>query len=252
MISDVRKQLIDYLLPLAGKEIAADVRIGLGYTVVKLGNGCTGLAWTPDSGSRCCTHLQSAGTLSGSSATDLLMMLADNKSALARSVGLAAANAMLAIPPFPRGSKDEILSLLDITPGDKVAMVGYFAPLVSKLKETGCRLDIIELNPERYETLPPEKSDSALAECTVAIITGTTIITGTCEEVLSRLGQPRAAVLLGPSSPMCAGIFKGSKITHVAGARVRDGETVLRVISEGGGTMLMKPYLEFETLATGN
>ncbi len=248
MVSDVRKQLIDYLLPGAGKETVVDVRIGLGYTAVKLGNGCAGLAWTPDSGSRCCTHLRGAGTLSGSPASDLLMMLADDKSALARAVGLAAANALLAVPPYPPGEKDEVLSLLNITRHDKIAMVGYFAPLVSKLKEYGCRLDIIELNPECYESLTPEKSGKALEECTVAIITGTTIVTGTCDEVLSRLGQPRAAVLLGPSSPMCPDIFKGSKITHVAGSRVLDVDAVLHIISEGGGTMLMKPHLDFITI----
>jgi hypothetical protein len=39
-----------------------------------------------------------------------------------------------------------------------------------------------------------------------------------------------------------------TKITHIAGSRLQDAETVLRVVSEGGGTMLMKMYLAFETV----
>ncbi|WP_442899796.1 Rossmann-like domain-containing protein [Geomonas sp. RF6] len=42
--------------------------------------------------------------------------------------------------------------------------------------------------------------------------------------------------------------YAGTGITHVAGVRVRDGETVLRVVSEGGGAQLMKPYLDFLTV----
>jgi len=54
--------------------------------------------------------------------------------------------------------------------------------------------------------------------------------------------------LLGPSSPLCGDVFSGTKITHVAGSRVKDADAVLRVVSEGGGTMLMKPFLDFESV----
>jgi hypothetical protein len=38
-----------------------------------------------------------------------------------------------------------------------------------------------------------------------------------------------------------------TKITHIAGSRLQDAETLLRVVSEGGGTMPIKKYLAFET-----
>ncbi len=38
----------------------------------------------------------------------------------------------------------------------------------------------------------------------------------------------------------------GKKITPVAGSRVRDVDAVLRVVSEGDGTMLMKKHVDFE------
>ena len=132
---------------------------------------------------------------------------------------------------------------------DYVAMVGYFGPIISNLNKTGCRLDVVELNPERGEnTLTPRQGKDALAACTVAIITGTTLINGTFDDVTAALGNPRAAVLLGPSSPLCGDIFRGTKITHVAGSRVLNADAVLRIVSEGGGTMIMKPYLDFETV----
>lgn len=57
-------------------------------------------------------------------------------------------------------------------------MVGYFGPIAAQLRQTGCQLDILELNEQR-DTLPPEKADDVLEACTIAIITGTTLINDT-------------------------------------------------------------------------
>lgn len=243
----MQHRLLDHLRPHAGGNRVADVRIGLGYTAVRLESGHAGVAWTPKSDAPSCTHFQGAGTLTGRPAEELLANLADEKSALARALGLATANALLAALPHPSTSREEVLSTLNITPEDKVAMVGYFGPVVAELRKIGCRLDIIELNLRHGETVTPEQGEEALAGCSVAILTGTSLINGTCDELLSSLGRPRAAVLLGPSSPLCPAIFEGTGITHIAGSRVREAEPLLRVISEGGGTMRMKAYLDFET-----
>jgi uncharacterized protein len=252
MTLQIQHRLIDFLGTNAERKTAIDVRIGLGYTAVRIDGGHAGVAWTPKSTATSCTHLQGAGTLAGRPVSELLAMLGDEQSALARAVGLAAANALLAASSLPPALKHEVISSLDITPNDRVVMLGYFGPVVAQLRKTGCRLDIVELDPHHGEnTLSPEQGKEALAGCTVAIITGTTLINGTYDEVTAGLGDPRAAVLLGPSSPLCSEIFNGTKISHVAGSRVTNPEAILRIISEGGGTMLMKPYLDFETLCPG-
>lgn len=245
----VQKRLMDHLMPRAERATVADVRIGLGYTAVRLDSGHAGVAWTPRDTAGGCTHLPSAGTLAGRRAAEILAMLID-ASALPRALGLAAANALLAAAPQP-GIREEVISLLGVTSDDRVAMVGYFAPVVARLQKSGCRLDVVELNPFHGEgTLTPEQGEGALSTCTVAVITGTSLINGTFDAVCARLGNPRAAVLLGPSSPLCGEVFDGTPITHVAGSRVRDADAVLRIVAEGGGTMLMKRYLDFETVLT--
>jgi hypothetical protein len=248
MTLKMQKRLWDYLNPHAGGEVVADVRIGLGYTAVMLKSGHAGVAWTPRSDPPSCTHFQGAGTLSGLPVEQLLTFLLDEKSGLVRAIGLATANALLATLPRPVTLREEVISTLNLNPGDKVAMVGYFGPIVAELKKIGCRLDIVELNPRPGETIAPDQGREALAACDVAILTGTSLINGTCDELLQSLGRPRAAVLLGPSSPLCAEVFAGTKITHIAGSRVREAEALLRVVSEGGGTMIMKKHLDFETV----
>jgi hypothetical protein len=248
MTLTIQKRLVDFLESQAGAGVVSDVRIGLGYTAVRLQSGHAGVAWTAKSDAACCTHFKEAGSLTGRPAGELLRMLGNESSALARTVGLATANAILASLPSPPTSRDEVIATLDITPEDRVVMIGYFTPIIAQIRKIGCRFDVVELNSHHGDTLTPEQGREAMAQCTVAIVTGTSLINGTCDEVLAGLGRPRAVVLLGPSSPLCADVFKGTLITHVAGSRVRNAEALLRVVSEGGGTMLMKPNLDFETV----
>jgi uncharacterized protein len=249
MMSTVQQRLTDFLLSRAERFTIDDVRIGLGYTAVRLATGRAGVAWTPKSSPAGCTHLPGAGNLAGRSASEMLSMLGDSQSALARAVGLATANALLVDYRQTPVIRDEIVSILDVTADDHVAMVGYFGPVVARLQKTGCRLDIVEIDAQHDKnTLSPRQGRVALAACTIAIITGTTLINGTFEEVCTGLKGPRAAVLLGPSAPLCADVFSGTGITHVAGSRVVDADAILRIVSEGGGTMLMKQHLAFETI----
>jgi len=245
----VQQRLVDLLSEQAAGKNVAEVRIGLGYTAVRLDTGEAGVAWTPHVTSSSCTQLQAAGTLGGSKAGKILALLVD-ESPLARAVGLATANALLASRPTEVVSREGIVASLQLDEKDHVVMVGFFAPLLGDLKKTGCRLDIIELNPAHGQgTLTSEEGETALADCSVAIVTGTSLINGTFSRINSALGKPRAAVLLGPSAPLMPEAFSATKITHVAGSRVTEPEALLKIVSEGGGTRLMKPYLDFQTLS---
>jgi uncharacterized protein len=244
----IQHKIIDLLHPVAEGLSVVDVRIGLIYTSVRLDNGSTGVAWTgrPESGS--CSHEPKAGTLAGRPAGELLEMLAVSDNSLHRTIGLATANALASGMPRPQTSSIDVLELINIQPSDHVVMVGFFAPLLPRLQQTGCRMDVIELKSDIPGTMSPHEGQSALAECDVAIITATSIVTGTMDELLSRLGNPRAAVILGPSTFMRPEVFSGTAVTHIAGAWIRNASAVERIVSEGGGTKSLKHYMDFETI----
>ncbi len=243
-------ELFDLLVDDAQGKKVAEVRLGLGYSAVQLDDGAAGLAWTPPSKGGGCSHLNLAGTLAGRPAEELLAMLTADR-ALLRAVGMATANALLASRPQPGATTAEALSLLQVVPQDHVVMIGYFGPLVRQLRETGCRLEIVELNPERPADLDVKQGMKALSACDIAIITGTSLITGTIDDLLDALGQPRGAVMLGPSTPLLPELFSGTPLTQLSGARVCNPSGVLQVVSEGGGTPLLKPFVAFESLLLG-
>ncbi len=53
---------------------------------------------------------------------------------------------------------------------------------------------------------------------------------------------------MGPSTPLLPEIFRDTPVTHLGGAVVADSARVLQVISEGGGTPALRPYLRFLNL----
>ncbi len=248
MKQTIAGKIADYLQPVIDGRIVADVRIGVGYTCVRLDDGNTGLAWTPQGSGGNCTHEPRAGTLAGSAAGDLLDLLIRPTGVLSRTIGLATANALNAGITPPESTALNVMDLIEIRASDRVVMVGFFGPLIPRIREIGCRLDILELDREKPGTIAPEEGCSALSDCDVAIITATSIITGTIDELLGQLGNPRAALVLGPSTFMRPEVYAGTSVTHIGGARVRDGAAVATIISEGGGTMVLKPYLDFETI----
>lgn len=237
--------LYERLLPAAENRWIDDLRVGLSYVGVRLDNGRSGIAAVlPDTKPGGCTGLKEAGTYAGSAAVDVLKYLVGDGNALNRAIGLAAANALV-VPPANETEDREATTYFHLKPGEKVAMVGLFAPLVERIRKTGALLTIIEKNPERLEVLSPEDKRRALKECDVAIVTATTLLNNTFEETISLLGSPRVVAIMGPSTPLAPEIFQNTPVTHLGGAVIVDSVRVMQVISEGGGTPALRPYLHF-------
>jgi len=240
--------LYERILPEAKSRKVADLRIGLGYTGVRLDNDVTGIAAVLfDALPHGCTVMPAAGSIAGSAAADLLKYLVNGKNHLEIAIGLATANALIE-PPADVLDDREATTYLNLKPGEKVAMVGLFAPLVEKIRATGAILTVIEKNPQRLELLSPKAKQQALQDCDIAIITATTLLNNTFEETISALGKPRSVALLGPSTPLMSEIFRNTPVTHLGGVAVADSAKVLQIISEGGGTPALRPYLRFVNL----
>jgi uncharacterized protein len=241
-------RLYEKLAPIAKTRRIDDLRIGLSYVGVKLNNSAAGLAAVlPDTTTRGCTVLKEAGTFAGAWALDVLAYLMNGKTDLHRALGLATANALVHIPSDPTEDR-EATTFFNLHPGEKVAMVGLFSPLVERIRSTGAILTIIERNPERLELLSPDDKKQVLQDCDVAIITATTLLNNTFEETINLLEKPRITVLMGPSTPLVPDIFQETPVNHFGGAVVFDSNRALQIISEGGGTPALRPYLRFVNL----
>jgi len=234
---EIAGRLYRHLVEPSRRFAVEDVRIGASYVAVILTGGRIGVAARLKEAVGAEIEPQASGCISGRPAETLLDRLVCGAGAVERALALAAANALIH-PEIP-GREEDTLGLMNLRPGERVAMVGLFRPIVPRIESTGVRLSVIERN------TPEQERRQVLGACDVAIVTATTLLNGTLEEVLNELGKPRHVALMGPSTPLCEEIFRATPVTHLGGSAIVDGAALLQVISKGGGTPDMRPFLRF-------
>jgi len=239
-------------MPLAEKIVAAldgrdervlDVRIGLGYTAVQLADGSTGVAlsFSRQAGFGC-TVFRGMRPIAGRPAAELLELL-PSSDPIEAAVGLACANA-LANRPAEEFVDGDVLEQLDLSSEDHVGMVGNFGPLVGPVRKKAGRLTIFEqIEEPTGDMLPAAEAVRVLPECQIALITGTTIINHSVDDLLSAAGNCRTVVVLGASTPLLPGVFAGTPVDMISGVVVTDAPAILQIVSEGGGMRFFKPYI---------
>jgi uncharacterized protein len=218
-----------------------DVRIGLAYTGVLLSEGYGSVACTPLYEFSCCPTMDFSETLKGNTAGKILE-LALSKNPLEAAVGIATINALsnmlLNLEPdnFPSSDID-VLDL--IRPEDRVAMVGYFGPLIPKILEIANKLTVLEkrdIEDAKTRVLPSERAGEIFPVSDVIILSASTLANKTFDGLLALRGAARETILLGPSAPLYPKPFFERGITAVMGTQILDSLTMLTIVSEAGGT----------------
>jgi len=209
-----------------------DVRLGLGYSAVLLDDGSLGLAHTLRSGSfHCCEISDKAGELGGDA--EDLARLALAPRGIDSTVGVATINA--AVNTGVKAEQGDVLAFLDLRPNEKIGMVGYFRPLIPRLREAH-ELLIFERAPQNDEVYPDWAAEKMLPTVDVAIITGTSIINKTIDHLLELTADAREIAVVGPSTTLAADVFAKRGVTLLSGMVVDDVEKALNIVSQGGGT----------------
>ena len=236
-------ELIQQALAGADGLYVKDVRAGLGYTCVMLDDDSCGLAYTfRDRLGSCCGILGAAGSLIGKKASELIPWLSD-QNLLKAAVGTAAVNAVFnsAQTDWDTGN---VITALDLRASDTFGMVGEFGPILAEVRKKTENIYVFEQNVPEGSTLYSDKSIAEhLPKCDVVVVTATSIINHTFDEVIKYCGDARQICLVGPSTPLCREIFAGRGVTLLAGSVVTDPERMLQIISQGGGTRMMKPAI---------
>ncbi|MGC9195317.1 MAG: Rossmann-like domain-containing protein [Syntrophobacteraceae bacterium] len=230
--------------------------VGLRYTAVVTDTDATGIAFTYTGGGGCCPKPDDYRDYEGESAAELLEAI-KSPSPLARSMALALINALNHERANGLAGDSSDISWMDslgIGAGSKVAMVGLFSPLLKILKARGAQVEVLERNGNHgeggdlgfgrilhggQEALFYEKlTDWAQT----LILTSTSILNGTTEEVLSHIGPEVKVIMLGPSTPMVSEAFSRLPVRILAGTVAVDAEAVLRAVRHGAGTPVIHRF----------
>jgi hypothetical protein len=148
---------------------------------------------------------------------------------LARSLALAAVNALLSPPAAAASAKGQDL-LLALGRGRRAVVVGHF-PFVERMAGQFTALHVLELAPQPGD-LPAAAATEVLPRADLAAITATTLLNGTLAGLLRLVRPGTAVILLGPSTPFAACLFAFG-VTVLAGCAVRDPQAVLDGVAAG-------------------
>lgn len=218
------------------------ISIGLGYTAVTTSDGGIGIAYTYYESKKACSVLQNYEDYEGKPAPGLLAGI-NSTDPLHRSLALAFINALnhkdaALLPQDP--ANQVLFDTFGLSAGARVAMVGYFGPLVKKFKERKVDLEIID---ESRGLGQKDKFFERLQGwADVLFLTSTSILNNTTEEILSHLGGNVKTVLLGPSTPMVAKSFDHLPVHMLAGTVPMQKENVLKAVRHGQGTPFIQKF----------
>jgi uncharacterized protein (DUF4213/DUF364 family) len=166
-------------------------------------------------------------------------LMEDNR--LKAAIGLATANAVFNTNAESYGHGN-VVDEISIGSSDTFGMIGEFRPILAKVRAKAKQVYVFEQKPNLDEGLYSEQQiPQLLPQCSVIVITSTSIINHTIDEILPYCVNAKQVCLVGPSTPLNPAIFRTLPITLLAGVVVTNAELLLQIVSQGGGTMSMKP-----------
>ena len=216
--------------------------LGLGYTAVVTADGGIGIAYTYFENKNSCMMLNKAPDYEGRRASELLNKIV-SEDPIERSMALALVNALnhenaLKLPE----DKDNrvLFDAFKLQPGTNVAMVGYFRPLVKRLETKRVPLEILDASRAMGDRSRFYKKLAHWAD--VLLLTSTSILNNTTEEILSHLRKKARTLLLGPSTPLVAQAFAHLPVHMLAGTVPIDRDNILKAVRHGMGTPVLHRY----------
>ena len=171
-----------------------------------------------------------------------------SKDLFEKSLGLGCINAISQYifkkANFNLNFTSDSLGLLNIKHSDIIGMVGYFPPLVQLIEKIGSKLIIIEKEEKLVQetrswtiTLEPSK----LKECNKVLITGTTVLNETIDDILQYCTNATQASIIGPTASFLPDPIFERGINILGGAFVADSDNLIRSIQ---GNIKWGKYVE--------
>ena len=228
---------------IGGDKKVKAVYIGLSYCLTVLESGESGLSFVfKDDLLGGCNIPLPRRPLAGATAGELLDFAGSGP--LANSICLSVANAVFAsgVKPATHG---DFVDHFEIGAGVKVGMVGNFRPLEPIIRKRGADLIIFDLHPAPLsQVIDAKEIPKLLPKCDVAILTATSIVNETADDLFTYSSQCKYTAMIGPSTPLFPGCYSGTPVSCAGGVLVSQREAIVQAIVEAGGMQVFHPYLD--------
>lgn len=254
LISNVLEAAKPYL---EGRRIR-DAVVGLSLIAVELDNGNVGVSYVlRESLPAGCSVFPYVQDIIGKPAKEVAEWVLSGQEDAKRGIGMAVITAASRSQNL-QDVEDPGLSFgVNVYPRDKVGMIGYIHPIAMEFKRKAKDVIIFDMGlslrgGNKGEVYSMEDQPRLLPTCDIVILSGTTMINNTIDELLSMCPNAREIIMLGSSTPMFPEAFRDTKITVLAGAWW-DGqhkEEIFKKISLACGISYLQEYRIKKAIST--
>lgn len=208
---------------LQGKKVQ-DMSIGISLLAVELNDGSIGVSYVLREDLKAgCSIFPYGQQVVGQGAALIADWALSGGDSLQRGIGIAVLTAT---------SRSQILNDCDspehpfgiaVRDTDRLGLIGYIAPVAKMLGARAKEMYIFDkgisqLGGSHGKVQPLEEQARLLPECDIVVLSGTTMINGTIEELLPLCANAREVVMIGASTPMYPEAFLNTKVTVLAGS----------------------------------
>ncbi|HOB28752.1 MAG: DUF364 domain-containing protein [Dethiobacteria bacterium] len=234
---------------LQGRKVK-DVVIGLSLLAAELDNGYIGVSYVLREGLKGgCSAFPYGQQLIGEDATDIAAWAVNGSDHLQRAVGTA----VLAAASRAQKLKDSEVPGrpfgIELRESDTVGMIGHISPVVKMIRPQVKELYLFDEGKSKCgrdgdPLFPVEEQPRLLPACDIVILSGTTVINGSVDELLKFCSCAREVVMIGASTPIFPDAFLKSKVSVLAGSwwKSEHKEDIFKIISLAGGMRDLGPY----------
>jgi uncharacterized protein (DUF4213/DUF364 family) len=129
-------------------------------------------------------------------------------------------------------------------------MVGSLHPFIKPIRKKAKELCIIERSPFLRDegTFPDTAAEDLLPKADVVVATGSSLANGTIDRILELSNNASEFALVGPSVNVIPNPLFDKGVTAMGGVKILDGDKMIQIIAEGGGTPQLKSITEFITI----
>ncbi len=227
--------------------------VGLFFTGVKLSTGHVGACATPVKAipdAVCCPSSAHAmpfpGKMRGRRAASFLDEVRQ-QDGIRRAIGIATMNALATLcwdrRPHPDVDMEIGVDAFDaagIRPGQTVVVVGAFVPFLRELKRRGQPYLVLEQDPAtlKADEMPfyrhATQAPVVVPQADVLLVTGTTLLNDTLDEILAAARPDACKVVVGPTVGLVPDAYLRRGCSVLGTIRVTRADEFIDVLAEGG------------------
>lgn len=159
-----------------------------------------------------------------------------------RSLGLATINAItqhtFRLAGFTPERAASSMGDLELCADDHLGMVGYFPTLVERLRKRRINLTVIEKKPAflgKDEGVNVTADPAALNHCNKILLTATTLLNDTIDEVLGHCHHAQRLAVIGPTAGFFPDPLFKRGITAIGGTGITDAGNAILQMQSGLG-----------------